>query len=260
MTFKLGSTDINGMWLGGVEIKKALLGSTAIYDKTGGGGAPLTLTANVLVSAGSSTIGFVASINTASVTITAGRPVFVAWSDSSYNEVNQSRTISGAGQTWVKVVDKIMYGESQTYDRYTVWKADPAVNGSGVITLGNPDGTDNSAYAVIEIVPEAGASISIGAPTEATQVQAATTNSVALGSADYWLAVACHSSYRSGIGQTGLPRAGWTELSDSSTNSSEAWYGGVHTQLSPQGGDTTASVTIANATGIALMCFPLTVS
>ena len=33
---KLGSTDINKLYLGSTEIKKAYLGSTLIYDKTGG--------------------------------------------------------------------------------------------------------------------------------------------------------------------------------------------------------------------------------
>jgi len=81
-----------------------------------------------------------------------------------------------------------------------------------------------------------------------------------LGSANYWLAVACHSGWISGIGQTGTPQSGWTEISDNATGTSEAWYGGVHTQLSAIGGGTTASVTLTKATQIALICFPLTVS
>tara|TARA_R100000951_G_scaffold103090_2_gene95515 strand:+ start:272 stop:1012 length:741 start_codon:yes stop_codon:yes gene_type:complete len=35
MSFKLGNTDINKMFLGGTEIKKAYLGSVLVYDKTG---------------------------------------------------------------------------------------------------------------------------------------------------------------------------------------------------------------------------------
>jgi hypothetical protein len=113
---------------------------------------------------------------------------------------------------------------------------------------------------VIELQPEAGASVSIGTPTEATQLTGATTNSVALGSANYWLAVTCSSGFISGIGWSGTPRAGWTEISDNATNSTEEWFGGVHTQISPIGGDTTASVTLTKTTQIALICFPLTVS
>lgn len=38
MTFKLGSTDINKLYLGSTEIKKAYLGSSLMHDTTGGGG------------------------------------------------------------------------------------------------------------------------------------------------------------------------------------------------------------------------------
>lgn len=40
MVIKLGSTDINKLYLGSTEINKCYLGTTLFYDKTGGGPAP----------------------------------------------------------------------------------------------------------------------------------------------------------------------------------------------------------------------------
>ena len=38
MSVKLGSGNVNKIYLGATEAKKIYLGSTLIYDKTGGGG------------------------------------------------------------------------------------------------------------------------------------------------------------------------------------------------------------------------------
>jgi len=107
MGYKLGSITLNQIKLGATEIKKAYIGSTLFFDKTGAS-APKTMTVNNLYSAGRSTSGFVTSITTSSITIAAGRKVFVIWADGSYNTANPDRTLSGAGQTWTKVINKVM--------------------------------------------------------------------------------------------------------------------------------------------------------
>ena len=54
MTIKLGSVDINQLYLGSTEIKKAYLGSTLLYDKTGGAFSPSDITGYELEFIGSS--------------------------------------------------------------------------------------------------------------------------------------------------------------------------------------------------------------
>jgi hypothetical protein len=228
------------------------------WPSAAGGG---TLTANVLDSDGTHTVGMVPSIYSASITVTVGRPVIVIWSDAGYNTPNLPRELSGAGQTWVKILDNVMTGDSSNLDRYAIWISYATVGGSGSLTFTNSNGTDNSAYAIVELEPEAGKSVSIGAPIEATQLVDATTNSVSLGAAaDYWFAVSCSNKAISGTGLSATPRAGWTELSDDVGATGEPWHGAVETQLSPHGGDSAASVIWSKTTNIALIAFPLTVS
>jgi hypothetical protein len=237
------------------------LASMVLHKFPAVGGGPYIATANLLDSAGRSTVGVVPTILSNSITVTVGQPVIVAWMDSGYGNDNPERSLTGAGQTWVKIMSWVMSGDSSAYDRCTVWKSDAAVGGSGALSFTNPSGTDNSAYSIVEFIPEAGRSVTLGTLVSATQLVNATSISVGLAATtDYWFAIAMASKAVDGTGQAATPRAGWAEISDDVGATGEPWYGAVETQMSPQGGDTSASATWAATANIALFAVPLTVS
>lgn len=197
---------------------------------------------------------------TASMTITAGRPVAVAWIDSGNNNTSGTpHTLSGAGQTWVKIYEAPVDGDDSAYSRMTIWTTDAASGGTGTLSFGTAPITAN-AYIIVEAEPSSGASVSFGTEIEGTTAVAATSNSVALsGSPQYWLAVV-GASRATGYGDlTATPRAGWTELSEQIADEG-TWLVGLEAQVSPLGGDTDASVTWNRSINIPIIAIPVTVS
>lgn len=234
----------------------ALAGSTAIAPLAmGGGGATGTL--NLLEqNAGTTNIP---DVVTGTITITAGRPVFailVGVGDLATS--GSPHSLSGAGQTWTQIYSAPVAGDDVDYARCSVWVSDAASGGSGVLTFSTPD-QSAWAYAVVEFQPSSGATATIGTEVEATIAENATTNSVALGAADYWVALA-GASKASGYGSlSATPRAGWTEAADSVALDT-GWLAGVHVQLSPLGGDTNASMTWSQLVNIPLVAVPITLT
>lgn len=234
------------------------LAAAALLLPGGGGGGAGTGSFNVLAQ-GFSLAGeddFV----TASITITAGRPVVVAWIDSGNDDTSgTAHTLSGAGQTWVKIYEGPVAGDDSAYTRMTVWTSDAASGGSGALTFGTEPITAN-AYFILEFEPDAGGTATFGTEIEGTTATATTSNSVALsGSPQYWLAIV-GASRATGYGDlTATPRAGWTELSEQIADEG-TWLVGLEAQVSPLDGDTAASVTWNRSINIPILAIPVTVT
>lgn len=203
-------------------------------------------TANLLTSGQTTTdIGSPFELTTASITVTAGRPVlvFVAASYVGSNDPFTDISVSGASQSWSKVSGGPVPA-SPAYDAWHVWKSDAASGGSGALTITYPEEVDATAYAVVEIEPSAGAEASIGAADISADGGTSTSISdsiAAVGSSDYQIAATFLSNVSTPPTLSNIsPRAGWSEVAD--VRALDAYYlAALEVQLSPQGGDTTAS-------------------
>ena len=253
-----GSGATNSSW---VAMTLALRPASASVDAdvtpgagsaTGQGFAPSVgtgaaeATANLLTSGQTTTdIGSPFELTTASITVTAGRPVlvFVAASYVGSNDPFTDISVAGASQTWSKVSGGPVPA-SPAYDAWHIWKSDAASGGSGALTITYPEEVDATAYAVVEIEPSAGAEASIGAADISADGGTSTSISdsiAAVGSSDYQIAATFLSNVSTPPTLSNIsPRAGWSEVAD--VRALDAYYlAALEVQLSPQGGDTTAS-------------------
>jgi hypothetical protein len=253
MTFKIGASAINKMQLGGVEIKKALLGSTVIYNKV----AAATIAANLLTSGGGVTN--LTSITTASITIAAGRPVIVAFFQNSYNSGTAlSATCTGAGQTWTRIRSASLSGTNVDYDRIHAFTS-PGTAGSGTLTITPSGQLDAWAYVVIELQPSSGTA-SLGTLVVGSDNTNSSSNSVTLPSANYWVAMTFCGGWKSGVGLNITPKSGWTEVGEALGADSNYWFAAVEVALSAAGESTTAQSTYSFSTSNCLWAIPVTVA
>ena len=101
MTFKLGSTDINQLYLGSTEILRAYLGSTEIYDATTpGGSTTYSLTGLGTISSTDNPV----SIAVPAATLDEGDLVLVAISERSGVGTANNNMTTTAG-TWTTILD-----------------------------------------------------------------------------------------------------------------------------------------------------------
>ena len=226
-------------------------------------GGAAEVTANVLTSSGYTTDG--TSMVTASITVTAGRPVLIAVGvdyDGGFTSPVEALSVSGAGQTWAEV-GKSSIPASIEYDVMHLWKSDASSGGSGAITVTFPEDISTAAYAIIELEPSAGATAAIGSVD--ISADGGTASSVSdsissVGSSDYQITFASVVSYGSNPPTNFVPRSGWTEIVEV-VQAEADWSSNVHLQISPQGGDTTASASFDGSIGASrLMTVPITVT
>jgi hypothetical protein len=221
----------------------------------GGGGGPGTL--NVLAQGNS--LASTTGVTTPSVTITAGRPVFVIFMDSGVDPTSgPAHTLSGAGQTWTEIWGAPVAGDDSAYTRMSIWTSSATVGGSGALTIGTQP-ISTHAFAVLEFQPPAGSTASLGTEVEATSAVNTTSNSVALSAADQWVALSGASKASAYASLTATPRSGWTEAAEQVAIDS-GWLVAVHAQLSPLGGDTDASVSWSQLVNIPLIAVPVTIT
>ncbi len=194
----------------------------------------------------------VTSVVTASISWSAGDLVVVA-ADINYLGTNATWTCTVTGLTF-----NLKYSTSSNGNKMHLWEALAGSSGSGAITLGG-DSTDAYAYLVAKFTPTGG-TVAAGAVT-AGAVTAGTTNSVTgltgYGVKDYLYALTMIAADSVGSNQysaqTGTPRANWTEIGEALGSNTDGWAGFVHAQLSPQGGEATASITGLVSTGTTRM-------
>jgi hypothetical protein len=208
------------------------------------GGGDATASVNVLTTGKSATdITTPFQLTTASITVTAGRPVLIAISAeyvSGFDNPPLSLTISGAGQTWTELAKTQIDAGDPEWGHCHLWTSDAASGGSGALTITFPEGVDDYAYSIIEIEPSAGAEAAIGTADISAGGGTATSISdtiSAVGASDYQIA---YTGVRADGTTQVTPRSGWTDVSEV-IQLEASWSSIVHLQISPQGGDTTAS-------------------
>lgn len=202
-----------------------------------------TATATLLASGG--TAGNNTSLVSASVSWAAGDLIIVPLSMNMLS-TNSAWTCTATGLTFTASFDTAFSGA----ERGMVFTALAASGGSSAVTLSGVS-TDADAYQVIKVTPVNG-TLAVGTIQSSGADTGGATNS--LGSLtgydanDYQIAFTMASSDSGNYaGINGTPRAGWTEIGDTVGNDTTNWAGYVHSQISPQGGESTASVSTLNA-------------
>lgn len=193
---------------------------------------------SLLTSGGSA--GNNGSIVTASVSWSAGDAIVIGLN---------LNYLGGSNAAWTATASGLTFGSSydqRPANRMQVFTAIAASGGSGAITLdGTTNTSDADAYQVIKITPT-NASLSFGTIQTADAAASATNtvgSLVGVDADDYQLAFTMlYNGNGDYSAQSGTPRTLWTEIGDTRGNDGTGWAGWVHSQFSPQGGDTTASI------------------
>lgn len=150
MTFKLGSTNINQIFLGSTEIKKAYLGSTLIHDKTGGG-TPTT----AFTTAGGT--GAYANPSTASFAAPTVGSLLLCTMGSRTGTGHTGHAVTDAnGGTWTKIFgqDQELLDSGSRHACSVWWRVATATDASGAFNVTADTGAAETTYhAVYEVIP-----------------------------------------------------------------------------------------------------------
>ncbi len=239
LTARTGRGDVDRLlphYLGGTALSGAL---RDFYFGATPSGATVT---HSIPDSGQST-STTSTITTASISWAAGDAVHVAASINYSSTPGTWSLANATGLTWgTPQVD-----ETTSDNRFMVWTAIASSAGSGSLVMTGAVSADIHAYQVRKATVTGGTlawgSAQISPSTAAT--------SITLGSLtgfdadDYQIATTAEMTTQSGgtwAGMTATPRAGWTN-SQVNTATITNWCAFIHGQVSPLGGEATASVT-----------------
>ncbi|MFP1646454.1 hypothetical protein [Pontitalea aquivivens] len=207
------------------------------------------------------TIATATSLSSGSVTITAGRPAMAIVFSGALNSDDNTTppSFSGAGQTWTQLLtttDVFADTGYNDYMRVSLFVTDASSGGSGALTATHPPGEqqDILAFAVFDLTDG-----SFASPEPLAKGNNATSMTDALAgvaAGDRYAALCLWTSFYTSSPGGFTARSGWTEVTQ--VIAADAGYGlALQVQLSPVGGDATASFSVSNTGQLALIAIPL---
>ncbi|MFA9232006.1 MAG: hypothetical protein ACEQSU_14880 [Microgenomates group bacterium] len=216
------------------------------------------LAASLLTAAGATATGS-GSVATASITATAGRKAYLALTTNRASNTAPTLSVTGAGQTWALVGSQVTINATYYYE---LFEATVTTGGSGALTISGTGLDDELAWVVFDILPQAGTTISLSGQDNSSVQTGTSTPSDGIASAgagNYSLTLLSKGNDPNHSGLTATARSGWSTIGQHS-RSTASWGAFIHVQLSPIGGDTTASATVSTAGTHSLTTFALAVS
>lgn len=163
-----------------------------------------------------------------------------------YSSASGTWTLANVtGLTWTKQVD--VQDAAGNTNRFVIWTAIATAAGSGTLTATGTTNKDIHAYQVRKATITGG-TLSWGTPqtSPATTATSVTLSGLTgVDANDYQIAFTSQmtSNASDWVGLAATPRAGWANSQNNLQRAAVNWCAFIHGQVSPVGGEATASVT-----------------